>query len=357
MFVVQNESHPGEMQNALYDLMREGLQEVRVCAAYVTLSGSEILLDSIARSAGNVGDANAIAKTIVTSFDFGLTDPDALQLWLDMPRCHVQVAGSAELDRGSLTPHAAFHPKLYLVNRPGGLVGSLVGSANLTNRGLTINTEVGWLEREHQNQAAVDDAWQAAISSTVPLTAEILDRYREAHRRVPRDRITGELEPVPDPKVGRPGDYPPFGDADIDPSAYGQIWIQAIRLSGGSRTQLELPRGAHRFFGADFRGYDYERVDHIAEPILVSGRTSWDDRPLTWHGDNQMERINLPSRARGGFDYENSLILFRRIAANTFELRVYPWDSDSARAFVEASRRARLIYRVGRSPRLAGLVP
>jgi hypothetical protein len=48
-----------------------------------------------------------------------------------------------------------------------------------------------------------------------------------------------------------------------------------------------------------------------------------------------MERINLPSQAMGGFDYEESLILFRRLGGNNFELRVYPWDSDSARAYVE----------------------
>ncbi len=52
------------------------------------------------------------------------------------------------------------------------------------------------------------------------------------------------------------------------------------------------------------------------------------------------------------------LILFRRIARNTFELRVHPWDSDAARAYVEASRRAGLVFRVGRnSNRLAGFVP
>jgi hypothetical protein len=128
-------------------------------------------------------------------------------------------------------------------------------------------------------------------------------------------------------------------------------------LQGGARTQLELPRGAHRFFGATYEGYDYRRVDHIAEPVLVAGRRRWADRPLTWHGDNAMERINLPSLAMGGFEYEDSLILFRRVAKNTFELRVYPWDSDTARAYIEASRQAGRLFRVGRnSNRLAGFV-
>jgi hypothetical protein len=27
----------------------------------------------------------------------------------------------------------------------------------------------------------------------------------------------------------------------------------------------------------------------------------WERKRLTWHGDNKMERINLPTRAKGGF--------------------------------------------------------
>src|SRR3984893_4933786 len=130
--------------------------------------------------------------------------------------------------------------------------------------------------------------------------------------------------------------------------------LAAFRAEHGRSSNC---RAVHRFFGAAYRDYDFERVEHIAEPVLVAGRRRWTDRPLTWHGDNAMERINLPSQAMGGFQYENSLILFRRIAANTFELRVYPWNSDSARAYVEASRAARRVFRVGRnSNRIAGFI-
>lgn len=162
---------------------------------------------------------------------------------------------------------------------------------------------------------------------------------------------------MPQPEIGPVRQYIPFADAEVDPGTCNQMWIQSRGIQGGAGTQLELPRGAHRFFGAAYEGYDFNRVEHIAEPILVSGRRTWRDRPLTWHGDNAMERINLPSLAMGGFVYEDSMILFRRIARNTFELRVYPWVSDSARAFLEASRRAGHVFRVGRnSSRLAGFI-
>lgn len=357
MLVIQNELQPGAIQNALFDLMREGLEAVRVCSAYMSVSGSEILLDGIRRSADG-GNLDRIEKTIVTSLDFGITDPDALAFWGDVPGARVFVAGAALLDYGNLVPQVAFHPKLYVFDRPEGTIGSLVGSANLTNRGLTINSEAAWAEPAHDRAAEMNIAWDTVTHGAIPLTGEILARYRELRRRMPRDRAIQELEPVPAPAIGPQRRYTPFADADVDPQAFTQMWIQSRGMQGGARTQLEMPRGSHRFFGATYEGYDYDRVEHIAEPELFSGRMEWRNRPVTWHGDNRMERINLPSAAMGGFAYENSLNLFRRVARNRFELRVYPWDSDSARAYVEASRRAGLVFRVGRnSDRLAGFLP
>jgi hypothetical protein len=45
MFIVQNELRPAEIQNALFDLMRNGIDSVRVCSAYISMAGSEILFD------------------------------------------------------------------------------------------------------------------------------------------------------------------------------------------------------------------------------------------------------------------------------------------------------------------------
>ncbi len=353
MYVVQNSSRPGEILNALHDIMRPGLSGARVCSAYVTLSGSEILLDAIRRAA-----REDIAKTIVCSLDYGLTDPDALEFWQDTANTTVLVAGTERLAAGSLQPIIAFHPKLYVFDRDDAASGCLVGSANLTNRGLSTNCEAGWAELASPAQNQLEIAWDLAIDDAAPLTAQILARYRRLRARTIADNPPPELERVPQPAIGPPRSYTPFGDADIDPADYNQMWVQSRGMQGGAGTQLELPRGSHRFFGADYEDYDFARVDHIAEPVLVSGRHRWRNRPLTWHGDNAMERINMPSRTMGGFAYEHSLILFRRIAANTFEFRVFPWDSDHARAYVEASRQQDLVFRVGRnSNRLAGFIP
>ena len=359
MLVVQNERRPNAIQNALLDLMRCGLSEVRVCSAYMSRKGSEILFDAIRRSTPD-DDQESIPKTIVTSLDFGTTEPAALHFWQEKANCRVLVAGAASLERGSLVPRTAFHPKLYVFNQRDGALAGLVGSANLTNRGLTINSEVAWsgLSGAHWPPEKMQAAWNAAVQPAIPLTASILEQYQVLRNQAPSQPRTEELAPVPTPILERSANYGLFRDAAADLSEFGQLWIQSLGMQGGAKTQLELPRGAHRFFGANFKDYQIETVGRIAEPKLVSGRRTWSDRALTWHGDNRMERINLPSQAMGGFRYEHSLILFRRLADNAFELRAHPKDSDSARAYVEASHKAGLLFRVGKnSNRLVGLVP
>ena len=316
-----------------------------------------MLFDAICRSAPD-GDHASIPKTIVTSLDYGTTEPAALQFWQEKANCHVCVAGVSSLERGSFIPKTAFHPKLYVFDRRDGTAAGLVGSANLTNRGLTINSEVAWSGSSGANwPQQIEAAWNAAVRPAVPLTAQILDRYQALRGQAASAPRTEELTPVPTPILERPANYGLFRNAGADLGNLSQLWVQSLGMQGGARTQLELPRGAHRFFGASFQDYQTERVGHIGELVLVSGRQTWSGRPLTWHGDNRMERINLPSQAKGGFSYDDSLILFRRLLDNAFELRVHPWDSDFARAYIEASRRAGLVFRVGQnSNRLAGLV-
>ena len=115
----------------------------------------------------------------------------------------------------NLFPRTALHPKLYVFNKPEGTVSSLIGSANLTNRGLTINSEIAWCEREQDQAEAVNVAWDAVTQPAVLLTPEIIESYRAIRERVVRERPVLELEPVPEPMVGRIGQYRAFGEADV----------------------------------------------------------------------------------------------------------------------------------------------
>jgi len=359
MFVVQNQLRPAAIQDALRDLMRDGLSRVRVCSAYLSLMGSRLLLDAIERNAPD-NDLGSVCKTVVTSLDFGLTEPAALRMWRD-GQADVYVAGTAALDRGALMPEVAFHPKFYVFDRPDCTVACLVTSANLTRRGLTINSEVGW-SVVTADADSTNRAWRAAVELAVPLTDDILQRYEGRRRKRQtsaghRADDTTDMAPVPQPLPVDPQMAFDDATATIDAGQHGQMWVQSFEMSGGSHTQLEMPRGAHRFFGVATVDYEAENVQAIAQPTLVAGSREWKHRPLRWHGHNQMERINLPSAADGGFNYAQSMILFRRLHTNRYELHVHPWNSDTAHACLEASRQRGLLFRVGQTTqRLAGLI-
>jgi HKD family nuclease len=179
MLIIQNEFSPGGIQNGLFDLMRDGVASIRICSAYMSMSGSELLFDAIERNAAD-NDHERVTKTIVTSLDFGLTQPEALRFWKDAANSRVLVAGTALLPRRRLIPQTAFHTKFYLFDRPDGTTGSLISSANLTNRGLTINSEVAWLQMDHAGAAELNVAWEAVIRPAVPLTDAIPLDLKEA---------------------------------------------------------------------------------------------------------------------------------------------------------------------------------
>ncbi|MCY3820730.1 MAG: phospholipase D family protein [Gammaproteobacteria bacterium] len=96
----------------------------------------------------------------------------------------------------------------------------------------------------------------------------------------------------------------------------------------------------------------------IGRPRLRMGNRQWVDRPLTWHGNNRMERLNLPTQAQGGPDYSSSVVRFRRLPDDCFELAVTPLDSDIANAWKHASSENGNLFRLAAqaSARLVGLL-
>lgn len=350
--IVQNILKPAAIRHAIADLMTERLCGLSIAAAYVTESGSEIIRHCADRYITNA-EFRRIPKLIITCFDFGLSEPEALQHWLRTDTTIVHVAGAQMVQRGQLTPSEAFHPKAYAFQTSAERANILVGSANLTGRGLSINAEAALALRDVPI-AQVQTAFDCLTFNTTLLTSKLLDAYKALRRRMPPPReLAKEVARAPEPSRQAPADLEPLRDAidagNIHPSQFDQMWVQVEHLQGGSRNQLELPRGAHRFFGFQFDGYDQaDSVVLIGRPVLVAGSRAWDDRPLTWHGNNRMERINLPTEAQGGFQYKNSAILFRRRPNGSSELLVAPWESDLSRSWREASRQTQQLFKLGR---------
>ena len=357
--IIQNPAHPATIRHSIVDLITPETTELRVASAYVTHGGSELLVGAARRVLGAERFAS-IPKLLLTSLDFGLTDPRALRDWLDLENTRVLIAGQQRLEQGSLIPATAFHPKVYAFGSGRGFC-VLVGSANLTARGFSVNTESAWVQHDVPS-GEIYSTFRDIGHDTVPLSNQLLESYQTLRQSSPPPREIGpEADPVAAPEPVARNQLPVFRteiEGQVDPLAYNELWIQVDGLQGGSGNQLELPRGGHRFFGLDFDRYDHPSNLTIGRPLLRGGARTWEDRPLTWHGNNRMERLNLPTLAHGGFTYSDSAVMFRRLPDGSFELIVEAWDSDLARAWRQASAQRRLLFRLGERPRsrLVGLV-
>ena len=360
MLIVQSPESPAEIRHALIDLAGQDTTEIRIASAYVTHSGCSALLKAIERSREGEAFA-AMPKLLVTSFDFGLTEPLALTSWLSLNNGSVRVVGAEMLKAGSLTPSQAFHPKMYAFRKRNFKFNLLVGSANLTGRGLTRNFEAGW-SQEGVPQAEVDQAFDHISQQSVNLSDDLLMSYESLRKqRPPPPEIRREVESVEEPALISDTSLLLFRDAidsgSIIPQEHNSMWVQAEKLQGGSGNQLEMPRGAHSFFGFRFAGHHHQDVQTIGQPKLRSAAHIWQDRPLTWHGNNRMERLNPPTQAQGGFSYVDSAVMFRRLPDHSFELIVENWESDIARAWRHASIQSQLLFRLGgKTSRLVGLI-
>lgn len=361
MLIVQNAAEPAAIRNAIVDLIAPAPLSMQVAAAYVTRGGSDILLAAVANATGQAAFA-AMPKILITSFDFGLTEPQALRQWQALPNTEVRVSGAQRLLQGSLLPARAFHPKLYAFSTNAHHGNTLVGSANLTARGFSVNTEAAWAQRDIP-RGQIDAAFTSAGFETVPLTEALLTAYEGLRAaQPPPPEIQQEAEPVapPAPPVAAATQLFRLAIANgaINPANFNAMWVQGEALQGGSRNQLELPRGGHRFFGFVFNQYDYPDNMTIGQPVIRSGARVWTDRRLTWHGNNGMERMNLPTLTQGGFNYADTAVMFRRLADGSFELIVTPWDSDLARSWRQASAQRGTLFRLGAiaTNRLVGLL-
>ena len=175
MLIVQNVMEPASLRNALVDMIATGITDVRVASAYVTLKGADILLSAVMDAVGPVA-FSVMPKTLITSFDFGLTEPQALQRWCAMTNSMVFVSGARKLAQGSLIPQRAFHPKFYILGRGPQMCSMLVGSANLTSRGFSVNTEAAWVQQAVPRVVA-DGAFDKVCFETTALTENLLTAY------------------------------------------------------------------------------------------------------------------------------------------------------------------------------------
>ncbi len=353
----QSSRCPSQVLFAFDDVADTHVEKVRWAVAYSTRAGCVRLTD---RLSARIGETKwkEIEKEFITSLDFGLTDPDALEFLAGLPASKVHIANPGVVDKQGLLPAKAYHPKLYLFDSMKE-TGYVVGSANLTNNALMTNTEVVVSGKENLESGCWSGVWSELLFNTAPYTNALLNNYKRRWSGLKRHTVEPDSSPI-EPVVRKPHDKPVFGEevtnGNVSPMAFNHFWMEVTTLSGGSSNQLELPRGANRFF--EFNYNDYENttsVVDIGSPILTYKDKVWDDKPLRWHPSNRMERFNLPTIIQGGFDYQNTAILFRRHKYG-FELNILPWDDEEAVAWRAASDILKKVFRLGQgSERICGL--
>lgn len=350
MLIVQSPVRANAVLEAILDSVGEDTQSFNMAVAYATYEGARTLVDGLQAKIGT--SWGSIPKAVVTCFDFGHTEPDALMYLSDGG---FQV-GIANLGAGStirLRPNpSAFHPKVYIA--PTAVEARfVVGSANLSRRALTVNTEA-----VSASLLTGADAWREVWAHLTGRSVKLSDELLNAYRAIRPERWEIPLAPEPPiPPPAPPAALPVFRDEvedGLDPGEYAAFWVDVGYSSGGSGNQLELPRLGHRFFGFYFDDYGTDHVT-IGEPEITAGTDQW-TRPLTWHGSNRMERINLPTAAQGGFEYRNRVVLFER-AGESFEITVADTGSGRATRWRDESAALGRLFRVSNgSDRLCGLL-
>lgn len=337
---------PNQVLFAFDEVVDSHVDGVRWATAYSTLGGCKRLVDRVERLIGRER-WREIGKQFITSLDFGLTEPAALEYLAELPMSSVFVANPQVVEHPGFRPAKAYHPKVYLFDSAA-YSGFVVGSANLTNSALITNTEVVIAGREQPQEGSWEDVWIELHHNTFQLTENLLVTYRDNWVRPPTHLVEPEhLSPPPTLNAGESHTlWEAITSDSFIPQSHNHLWVMAGSMSsGGSHNQLELPRGANQFFGFNHSNYRDSHIN-IGRPTLTLRNLRWEDRPLTWHGNNRMERLNLPTLAHGGFNYRNTAIMFRRHRTG-FELEVLPWKDPAAVAWREASRSLGYIFRVG----------
>lgn len=343
------------LASAVFDAISSGLSPhtiaYQVAVAYVTREGAQKLVQALITRIGQ--NWTAIPKTIVTCFDFGHTEPAALE-YLQSHGFEVRIAnlgvdGAIQITSGA----TSFHPKVYLAYS-NNLVQAVIGSANLSRRAFSVNTETIMSTELSLTEASA--FWNQIVENSVELTPALLDSYRAVR---PSQKNSPSPDEPPVPHLSGTGGFPVFRyaveNSGLSPNLYTALWVEAGAMSsGGSGNQLELPRYGNRFFGFNFGSYD-DSQHPIGEVSITATNGSWDCR-LAWHGDNGMERIYLPTTMSSGLEYAHRVILFQR-SGTSYEIVVDEPGSPRAQQWHDESAAAGTLFRLGeRSNRVCGLI-
>lgn len=334
--VLQTPKSPSKVLSAFEDMVHVDPMQIRWAVAYSTFEGCRLLIDQLELGFGKTV-WNKVKKEFITSIDFGITEPAALNYLRKQTNSQVRIANSYVVARSGFRPTYAFHPKWYLFSYPNEQ-RYITGSANLTKSALCVNTEAIRTTRIVSNVAIKrnDNRWKKIWDDSDVLTSKLLADYETQRGKVVRRPALKKfltVDPPTEPASKSRTLWDELQARRIKPASFESFWIEAGSMqSGGSQNQLEMPRGGNWFFGFEFSSF-IGGSEQIGEVTLFLNGQFFENRHIAWHGSNKMERINLPTTYQGGVDYSNSYVLFQRRTRNEkqyFSMTVRAVDSPEA---------------------------
>ena len=338
-------NHNGAISQEIIAAIPPNANRIRLAVAYIRNSGVIDLENAVNRIAGD-GAWNNINKDIITCFDYGITQPQAIRKLINTPMTQVFIQNPEAINSPGFRPRHSFHPKVYEF-RGDNTTNVVIGSANFTKAGWGANFEaiVCEMNASQTRCAEIDQFWNAMLVDSIPATHNLINDYRDALAR--------RMAPVTrNIRFSRMVDRGMFL-----PQNYNNFWVDAGPMrSGESRNIVELSRNTGKFFGVNYAALGQAPVPAPRHIRLGQAHLVFEGQPTNcgyiYRTREKMERIQeLPTNE----DYAHTVMHFTRMPNGTFEVEVYPRHSDEAQGFETVSgQRNALFQMLGRDGRRFG---
>ena len=152
-------------------------QKAYISVAFLKMSGLSLIMDALKKFLSNYGELQIIAGQ-----NFGLTEPEALTSLLnlleDYPESKLYLYEAVSAD-------CIFHPKMYLFeSKKGGKI--ILGSANMTKGGISINNEVS-ISFECELNSEIWEQSKATfntyLANSEPVTLKTIRKYKKFYNK------------------------------------------------------------------------------------------------------------------------------------------------------------------------------
>jgi hypothetical protein len=303
-------------------------EELLFCFAYASFSGCA----EFQRRFGDGFWQNNHTSWLF-GIDYGRTAPSALKFISAKPNVTVKIAnGTTVAAAPGFVPQCDFHMKAcFAWNRTAHKYGVMLGSGNFSRNGLSESTACGTLlvaKNEQEFTQVLEQAFNDAknLWNDGDNLADILEPYQERWSQtifhVPQIELQSE---EPEEAEAESGSEAAPEIIAPNEANYRYFWIDAgyvTRNRGPDRpgNQIDLPRGAHRFFGLQALPNQQRNTPIGDITFVVPAGTVVRALRL---GNNLMEKITLPIPEEHGFGaYDGTLIEFERVEG-VFKIRTY----------------------------------